>query len=123
TGSPDVGDDQVQTLGRAGCGGGDLRAELDRAPRTRRRELHDAEAVVEREVGVEPPPESRVEVLRAVGIRHRNHDHLELQVDVPGPLCPACLTAAFFCRAHTRLPQLPLADATRSARSRPETPW
>ena len=79
--SLDVGDDQVQALGRAGRGRRDLRAELDRAPRAGRRELDDPEAVIEREVGVEPPPEFRVELLRAVDIRDGDDDDLELQVD------------------------------------------
>jgi hypothetical protein len=42
---------------------------LDRAPRAGRRELDDPEAVIEGEVGVEPPPEVPVELLRAVDIR------------------------------------------------------
>ena len=57
-----------------------LRAELDRAGRAGGRELDDAEPVVEREVGVEPPPHPRVEVLGPVDVRDRDHDHLELHV-------------------------------------------
>ena len=57
----DVGDDQVQAPGRAGRRRGHLRAELDRRARAGRRELDDPEAVVEGEVGVEPPPQALVE--------------------------------------------------------------
>ena len=79
--SLDVGHDQVQALGRPGRRRCELGAELDRAPGARRRELDDPEAVVEGEVGVEPPTEAAVELLRAIDVRHRNHDDLELQVD------------------------------------------
>ena len=78
----DVVHDQVQTARGAGRGVGDLRAELDRGARAGRRELDDAEAVVEREVGVEPPSEALVERLRAVGVGDGNHDDLELHVGV-----------------------------------------
>jgi hypothetical protein len=44
--------------------------------------------VVEREVGVEPPPETRVERLRSVHVRDGDDDHLELHV---GPADPGCL--------------------------------
>jgi len=67
--SLDVGDDQVQTLGRAGRGRGDVRAELDRTSRTGWRELDDPKTVVEGEVGVESPPELRVERLRSIDVR------------------------------------------------------
>jgi hypothetical protein len=77
--SLNVGDDQVEAVGRAGRGRGDLRAELDRAPRTGRRELDHPEAVIEREVGVEPPPQVPVELLRTVDIRDRNDDGLEFK--------------------------------------------
>jgi hypothetical protein len=66
--SLDVGDDQVQALGGAGCRRGDVLAEDDRAPGARRRELDDAEVVTVVVVGVEPPPEPAVELLRAVDI-------------------------------------------------------
>jgi hypothetical protein len=33
------------------------------------------------EIGVEPPPELRVELLRAVDIRNRDDDYFELHVD------------------------------------------
>jgi hypothetical protein len=78
----DVGDDKVKAPGRAGRGRRDVRAELNRAPRAGRCELDDPEAVIEREVRVEPPPEAPVELLRAIDIRDGDDDHLELQVDV-----------------------------------------
>src|SRR5215831_8528289 len=51
-----MGNDQVETLGRARRGRRYLRAELDRAPRAGRRELDDPESVVEWEICIEPPP-------------------------------------------------------------------
>ena len=80
-GGLDVGDDQVQALGGAGCRRGDVLAEDDRAPGARRRELDHAQVVTAGEVGVEPPPELRVELLRAVDIRDGDDDDLELHVD------------------------------------------
>src|SRR5262245_57421651 len=64
----DVGDDQVVAPSRARRGRRDVRTELDRARRAGRRELDDAEAVVEREVGVPPPPERLVEALGAIDV-------------------------------------------------------
>ena len=95
----DVGDDQVEALGRARRGRGDLRAELDRAPRAGRRELDDPEAVVEGEVGVEPPAEARVERLGAIDVGDRDDDGLELHVrrasrGGSGGTCAAGLNAA-----------------------------
>jgi hypothetical protein len=82
--SLDVGDDQVQVLGRTGRGRGDARAELDRALGARRCELDDAEVVTSSAVGVEPPAETPVELLCAVDIRDRDDDHLELHVHDAG---------------------------------------
>src|SRR4029077_9506923 len=82
-GGLDVGDDQVQALGGSGCRRGDVLAEDDRAPRAGRRELDHAEVFTGGEVGVEPPPEARVELLRAVDIRDGDDDHLELHVASP----------------------------------------
>src|SRR5262249_13028716 len=59
--SLDVGDDQVESLRRARLRRRDVRAELDRAPRSWRGELDDSKPVIETEVGVEPPPEVAVE--------------------------------------------------------------
>ena len=79
--SLDVGNDQVEALGRAARGRRDVRSELNRAPGAARCELDDPEAVVEAEVGVEPPPEPPVELLRAVDIRDGDDDRLELHID------------------------------------------
>src|SRR5258705_5716547 len=79
--SLDVGDDQVQTLGGAGCRRGDVLAEDDRAPGARWRKLDHAEVVTVVVVGVESPPEPPVELLRAVDIRDGDDDYLELRVD------------------------------------------
>jgi hypothetical protein len=54
---------------------------LDRESRAGRRELDDPEAVLEAEVGIKAPAESSVELLRAVGIRDRDDDDLQLQVE------------------------------------------
>src|SRR5215469_12859602 len=70
----DIGDDQVQALGGAGCRRGDIFAKNDRAPGARRRELDYMEVFTAVIVGVEPPPEPRVELLRAIYIRDRDDD-------------------------------------------------
>src|ERR1700730_11649436 len=80
-GGLDVGDDQVQALGRAGRRRGNVLAEDDRAPRARRRELDHAEVFTAVVVGVEAPPEPPVELLRAVDIRYRDNDYFELHVN------------------------------------------
>ncbi len=67
-GRRDVGDDQVQALGGAGCSRGDVLAEDDRASGAGRRELDHAEVVTVVVVGIKPPPEPPVELLRAVYI-------------------------------------------------------
>src|SRR5271155_3922190 len=83
-GGGDVGDDQVQALGGAGCCPVDVPAEDDRASGARRRELDHAEVAAVVVVGVEPPPEPRVKLLRAVDIRDGDDDDLELGVDSRG---------------------------------------
>src|ERR1700730_11763970 len=65
-GGLEVGDDQVHALGGAGRRRGDVPAEYNRAPGARRRELHHAKVFTIVEVGVQPPPELRVELLSAV---------------------------------------------------------
>ena len=55
---------------------------MNRARGARRRELDDV-VVVRGEVGVEPPPETPVELLGALDIRDRDDDDLELHVDLP----------------------------------------
>ena len=69
-------------MGRPGFCRRDLGAELDGARRAGRRELDDAEAVVEGEVGVEPPSETGVERLGPVGVSDRDDHCFELQVHV-----------------------------------------
>src|SRR5205085_12389178 len=75
-----LGNDQVETLRRARRGRRYLRAELNRAPRAGRRELDNAESVVEWEICIEPPSKLCVKRLRAINIRDWNDDHLELHV-------------------------------------------
>src|SRR4029077_15880853 len=55
-GGLDVGDDQVQALGRAGRRRGNALAEDDRTAGPRRRELDYAEVFTAVEIGVEAPP-------------------------------------------------------------------
>ena len=76
----DVRHDQVQAMGRSGWRPRDVGAELHRTLRSRWRELHDPEAVVEGEVGVEPPAEAGVERLGAIGVGHGDDDRLELEI-------------------------------------------
>jgi hypothetical protein len=75
-----VKDVQVEAFGRAWRSGCHLRAKLNRAPGTGRRELDNPETVIEREVGVEPPAQFAMKLLRAVNIRDRNDDHFELHI-------------------------------------------
>ena len=96
----DIRDHQIRTLRRAGCDRRDFCAELDRAPGPGWRELDDSKSVIKAEVGVEPPAESCVELLRAVDIRDRNDDDLEFQVDIldvrcGGSVCFRCSHGGF----------------------------
>src|SRR3954447_4653492 len=75
-----IGDDQVQALRRAGCRRRDVLAKDDGGPGTRRRELEHAEVGTVVEVGVKPPPDLPVELLRAVDIRNGDDDHFELHI-------------------------------------------
>src|SRR3954462_14712968 len=77
----DVGHHQEHALGGSWCALAGL-SEVNRALGSRRRELNCAVTAVA-EVGVEPPAETPIELLRAVDIRDRDGDHLELQVDLP----------------------------------------
>ena len=96
-GGGDVGDDQVQALRGAGCCGGDILAEDDRASGARWRELDHAEVITVVIVGVEPPPEPPIELLRTVDIRDGDDDDLELRVDS----CDAgCVITTEFVRAY-----------------------
>ena len=80
-GGLDIRDDQVESLGGAGCCRGDVLSEDDGAPGPRWRELHHAKVLTGGEVSVEPPPELRVELLGALNIRYRDDDHLEFHVE------------------------------------------
>src|SRR5580704_11985487 len=71
-GGLDVSDDQIKSLGGAGSRRGNILAEDDRASGARRRELNYAKILTVVIVGVEPPPERPVELLRAVDIRNRD---------------------------------------------------
>jgi hypothetical protein len=67
------------------------------------RELYDPEAIIEREVGVQPPPEATIELLRAVDICDRDDDHLKLHIDS----CDALVSYRFvtyFASFHCYLP-------------------
>src|SRR5580704_14339357 len=79
--SPDVRDNQVQSLCGAGCGRSDVLAEDHRARGAGWRELDHAEvAIVGSEVGVEPPPQADIKALGAIDVRYRDDDDLELHV-------------------------------------------
>src|SRR3954465_6058069 len=101
---PDVRTDQVAPLCRSGHGGSHLRAELDREPGTRWGELDNPEAVVERKVGVQPPAEVGIELLRTVDVGHRNDDDLELEVDFVDD-GRAGRVRAHFCSTHAVSPR------------------
>src|ERR1700728_763648 len=79
-----IGDDQIEALGRARHSGCYLRAKLNRAPGTGRRELDNPKTIIKREVSVEPPTQFGVELLRAANIHDRNYNHLELHVHALG---------------------------------------
>ena len=83
-------------LAEPGAGRRDARAELDRAAGAGRRELDYAERVAAADVGVEPPPEALVELLRAVDVGDGDDDDLELQVDLGATLA---VPVASFARA------------------------
>src|SRR5271166_2536696 len=90
-------------MGRTGWCTGDFVAELHGAQRSGWRELHDPEAVVVGEVGVEPPSEAGVERLGAVGVSHGDDDDLELQVDSRAVCRPAAFAILSVDWAHRGL--------------------
>ena len=118
-GGLDIGDDQVQALGRAGCRRGDVLAENDRAPGARRRELDHAEVLTAVEVGVEPPPEPPVELLRAVDIRDGDDDDLELHVDFRDARVLASLLRISVCSICHVLSSLCFSSESRSVMPAP----
>jgi hypothetical protein len=91
----------VEALGRAGRGGCDICAEMNGATRARGRELDNAEAVIEGEVGIQPPPKIRVELLGPIHIRDRDHEHLELHVDTRGSWDNLVIGCYFFQSIHS----------------------
>src|SRR5215207_8472618 len=74
--SLDVGNNQEHPLGGSRCALAGL-AKVNRALGSRRREL-DCALIAVAEVGVEPPPETFIELFRAVNVRHRDGNHFEL---------------------------------------------
>src|SRR6185295_18443822 len=62
----DIRDDQVHALRGTRCCRRDILTEDHRAPRARRRELQHAEVISTVVVGVEPPPETSIKLLRAI---------------------------------------------------------
>ena len=85
----DVGHDEKKPPCRARRGRRDARAEVDRARRAWRRELHDPKRVADDEVGIEPPAQAAVKALGAIDVRNRNDDDLELHIDRPSGGCDA----------------------------------
>src|SRR5580704_3924193 len=77
----DVSNDQIKALSGAGSRRRDVPAEDHRAPGARRRELNHAKVRTVVVVGVEPPPQLRIERLGAVDIRDRDDDDFKLHVD------------------------------------------
>ena len=96
----DVGNDQVQALRGAGGSRGDVLAENDRAAGARRRELDHAEVVLVSVVGVEPPSELRVELLRAIDVGDGEDDDLKLHVNRSGLRVAACVFRRDWLGAH-----------------------
>ena len=82
-GGVDVLDHQFQTLNGARLGCRDALAEVDRALRARRRELHRPEVVAGGKVGVQPPSEALIEALCPIDIGDGQRHDLELHVDGP----------------------------------------
>jgi hypothetical protein len=74
---------------------------MNGATRARRRELDDAEAVIEGEVGIQPPPKVRVELLRPVDIGDRDDEHLEFHVDSRGSRDNLVIGCYFFQSIHS----------------------
>jgi hypothetical protein len=64
------------------------------------RELDDPEAVIEPEVGVQPPPEPPIEFLHAVDIRNGDDDHFELHIDFRDAGVAPCALAGYFVGAR-----------------------
>src|SRR6266478_3185655 len=100
-GGLDVGNDQVQSLGGAGCRGGDVLAKNDRGRRAGRCELNDPPVVTGSEVGIQPPTQAAVKTLGAIDVRNGDDDDFELHGDTSlacgchGSLLDVCERAAW----------------------------
>src|SRR5215467_8270338 len=100
-GGLDVVNDQVQALGGAGYGRGDILAEDDRTPGAWRCKLNHAEVFTVVEVSVEPPPElPPVEFFGAIDIRNGDDDNFELHVHFRGDRFACRVVRTDFSGAH-----------------------
>ena len=77
----DVLDREHQPVSGARLGRREALAEVDRALRVGRRELHPPDVVAGAKVGVQPPSEALIEALCLIDIRDGHRHHLELHVD------------------------------------------
>ena len=91
----DVRHDEIEARRRARHGRRDAGAEVDRARRAWRRELHDPKRVAHDEVGVDPPAQAAVEALGALDVGYRDDDDLEPHVASPGGACGLSLDHRF----------------------------
>src|SRR5262245_55878411 len=103
-GGLDVGNDQVQALGGARCGRGDILAEDDRTPGAWRCKLDHAEVFTVVEVSVEAPPElPTVEFFGAIDIRNGDDNYLELHIHFRGDRFAGRVVTTDFSGAHGSL--------------------
>src|SRR4051794_4452223 len=78
-------------------------AELDRARRVGRRELHRADVVADDQVDVEPPPEALIEALGPIDVGDGQRHDLERHVHAQCALRPARRFAAYVGAGHVDL--------------------
>src|SRR5580704_12794637 len=76
----DVRDDHIHALCRPWGRRRNILAEDDRTTGARRSELNDSVVAATLEVGIEPPAQTAVELLRAIHIRDRDHYDFELRI-------------------------------------------
>ena len=67
--SLDIGHDEIEPACRAGRSRRQPRAEMDRARRAWRRELHDPKCITDSKVDVEPPTQAVIKALCTISIR------------------------------------------------------
>jgi hypothetical protein len=79
-GGVDVRDRENQPDRAPGPGRGEALAEVNRALRVGRRELHDPEVVADGKVGIQPPAEVLVEALGPVDVGDIQRHDLEVQI-------------------------------------------